>query len=153
VRRFDETGDEKLTHAGFLRGIDPLEPYSKVLVNEIIENRELLSYMSSTKAGSSVSDAKSVKSLGSKKSGSPERANRKTTDSKQDLGSNPVLEKAFERFIKSDEFVGCSPLKYRRPFPADDFIPKVTEKKKDAAARSSSASKPQSRAPSAAHSR
>jgi hypothetical protein len=130
VRRFDLDGDEKLTHAEFIKGIEPLEPYSKVLVNENIENKELISYLS-TKP---VSDTKSVKSIASKKSGSPERATRNgaaNTDSKPDLGKNPLLEKAFERFMKSEEFVGVSPLKYRRPLPADTFIPKKATDKKE----------------------
>lgn len=126
VRRFDLDGDEKLTHAEFIKGIEPLEPYSKVLVNENLENRELISYLS-TKP---VSDTKSMKSLASKKSWSPERATRNADgSSKPDLGKNPLLEKAFERFMKSEEFVGVSPLKYRRPLPPDNFVPVIKAKK------------------------
>lgn len=58
----------------------------------------------------------------SKKSMSPERATRNGGD-KPELGKNPLLEKAFERFIKSDEFVGISPLKYRRPLPVVEYVP------------------------------
>jgi hypothetical protein len=71
VRRFDIDGDEKLTHEEFLKGIEPLEPFSKVLVNENIENKELIQYLTSKPVA--ISDTKSVKSLASKKSTSPER--------------------------------------------------------------------------------
>jgi hypothetical protein len=96
------------------------------LVNENLENRELISYLS-TKP---ISDTKSMKSMASKKSGSPERATRNAESSgKPDLGQNPLLEKAFERFMKSEEFVGVSPLKFRRPLPPDNFVPVVKAKK------------------------
>ena len=40
IRRFDTDGVKKLTHQEFLIGISPLEPYSKVLVKEKVEQRK-----------------------------------------------------------------------------------------------------------------
>jgi hypothetical protein len=40
IRRFDTDGVPRLTHAEFISGLAPLEPYSKVLVKEKVEQRK-----------------------------------------------------------------------------------------------------------------
>lgn len=40
MRRFDTDGVPRLTHAEFISGLAPLEPYSKVLVKEKVEQRK-----------------------------------------------------------------------------------------------------------------
>lgn len=115
MRRFDLDGDEKLTHEEYLKGIDPLEPYSKVLVKENIENKEVMAIL----LGGKISDTKSAKST--RTANSPNRGGSR--NQKKEDPANPVLEKAFEKYVKSDEFVGCSPLKYRRPLPIIDLLP------------------------------
>ena len=43
-------------------------------------------------------------------------ASRNQKDSENDE-DNPVLMKAYERYLKTEEFTSTSPLKYRRPLP------------------------------------
>ena len=42
IRRFDMDGNSRLTYDEIIHGLMPLEPYSKVLVKEKIEAREML---------------------------------------------------------------------------------------------------------------
>ena len=40
IRRFDTDGVPRLTHAEFISGLAPLEPFSKVLIKEKVEQRK-----------------------------------------------------------------------------------------------------------------
>lgn len=85
-------------------GIAPVEPYSKVIVKEIIENQQKMKEMK-----------KMIKEGASK--GRPVKGKEGAPVERKD-GPSALLEKQYERYLKTEEdFVSTSPLKYRRPLP------------------------------------
>ncbi len=65
-----------------------------------MENKDKLSKLKQILPGSSLDD---------------DAANGRNQNPPSDI--NPLLAKAYERFLKTEEFVSTSPLKYRRPLP------------------------------------
>lgn len=96
IRRFDLDGDSRLTHAEFIHGVTPLEPYSKVLVKEKIEARETLEKL-----------RESIK-VEAKKNTQKENGKGRNQGDKDE-----VTVQSFEKKMKSQEFLGTSPLRFR----------------------------------------
>lgn len=90
-------GDSRLTHAEFIHGVMPMEPHSKVLVNEQIEAREALEKLK-----------ESIKQEQKKRSGDQQKENGRNKGEKDE-----VTVQSFEKKMKSQEFLGTSPLRYR----------------------------------------
>ena len=123
IRRFDTDGMPRLTHAEFITGLAPLEPYSKVLVKEKVEQRKQLQEMKEKiKLEQKEFEAK-MKAAKDAKEGGKEEVKAKKQVKVQD-SKNDMLTQVFEKNIQSEEMLGMCPLKFRPIITVPEEKPK-----------------------------
>jgi hypothetical protein len=123
IRRFDTDGVPRLTHAEFISGLAPLEPYSKVLVKEKVEQRkQIMECKEKIKLEQKEFEAK-MKAAKEAKEGGKEEAKAKKQVKVQD-SKNDMLRQVFEKKMQSEEMLGMCPLKFRPIITVQEDRPK-----------------------------